>query len=85
LLAEAGITYVSLVELGNPFMELDDWPDRYRQLLDRAGDLLTERLVSLSGAVCVLCAEKRPEQCHRALIAAWLQEQGWEVEHLAPS
>lgn len=44
LLANRNINYFSFVELGNPFQELPDWPQRYQQLLDRAGDLLTERL-----------------------------------------
>ena len=82
ILGEAGIGYVSLIELGNLFLEFDDWADRYRRLLESAGELLTERLLSLPGPVCLLCAERRPEECHRTLIADWLAERGWEVVHL---
>ena len=83
LLGEAGIGYVSLIELGNVFMEMDDWRDRYRRLLDGSGDLLTERLLGLPGPVCLMCAERRPEDCHRLLIAQWLTDRGWMVSHLA--
>ena len=44
LFREAGVGYASLVELGNLFVDLDDWEQRYRRLLDAAGDLLVERL-----------------------------------------
>lgn len=33
-------------------------------------------------AVAVMCAEARPEQCHRRLIADWAVASGLEVEHL---
>lgn len=49
LLGEAGIAYAPLTELGNVFMELDDWRDRYRRLLEGSGDLLTERLAANRG------------------------------------
>src|SRR3954454_20242162 len=47
LLAEAGVAYCSLVELGNVFIDFPDWRDRYRRLMDSAGQLLTERLKSV--------------------------------------
>lgn len=62
---------------------MDDWRERYRRLLEGSGDLLTERLVGLQGPVCLLCAERRPEDCHRLLIAEWLADRGWTVTHLA--
>lgn len=82
LLDEAGIAYVSLIELGNVFMEFEDWADRYRRLLDGPGELLTERLVSLPGPTCLPRLEGRPGECHRLLIAEWLAARGWEVDHL---
>jgi uncharacterized protein (DUF488 family) len=82
LLGEAGIAYVSVLELGNVFMGHDDWATPFRRLLDAAGELLTERLLTLDGPVCLLCAEKQPEQCHRGLVAEWLVARGHEVEHL---
>src|SRR4051812_3909085 len=34
LLAKHGIGYLSLPELGNPFLVYDDWPTRYADYLD---------------------------------------------------
>ena len=82
LLGEAGISYASLIELGNVFIDCDDWQDRYRRLLEGSGELLTERLFSLPGPVCLLCAEKQPENCHRLLVAGYLAAGGWDVVHL---
>jgi len=47
LLASAGFRYVWLQELGNVFVGMDDWCQRYRRLMDQAGDLLVERLSHL--------------------------------------
>jgi uncharacterized protein (DUF488 family) len=83
LLADAGIAYRSLVELGNPFVGLDDWPDRHRRLFASAGDVLVERLSSIEPPYALLCAEKRPEACHRSVIADHLaRTRGIEVVHL---
>ena len=62
--------------------QLSDWAARYSYTLDLAGGLVTERLASLPGPVCLLCAERRPDDCHRSLIAEWLAGRGWEVEHI---
>ena len=44
------------------------------------GDLAA---VAAEAGVALLCAEERPEHCHRALlIAPALQEMGWQVIHL---
>ncbi len=81
-LSRAGVPYCSFVELGNLFLALDDWQIRYRRLLDRAGDLLTERLRQVPPPFCLMCAEKSADRCHRAIIASYLAERGYEVEHL---
>jgi uncharacterized protein (DUF488 family) len=82
-LAKAGISYRSLVELGNPFRELSDWQERYRRLMDSAGGLLTERLHELPGPICLLCAEKRVADCHRRHVADYLIEhQAAVVRHI---
>jgi uncharacterized protein (DUF488 family) len=82
-LAGAGIGYISLIELGNLFMECDDWEARYKTLLDQAGDLLVERLDGVPQPFCLLCAEKRVADCHRRLIAEYLiEKKGAEVEHI---
>jgi uncharacterized protein (DUF488 family) len=84
MLADAGIGYRSLVELGNVFLGRDDWPPLYAQLIDRAGELLTARLEEVPGPYCLMCAEKRPEECHRTTIAAYLaRTRGVDVVHLA--
>jgi uncharacterized protein (DUF488 family) len=83
LLADRGIAYVSLVELGNVFLGAEDWPERYRALMAAAGDLLTSRLDAIAEPFCLLCAEKRAEECHRRLIADYLVgARDWTVEHL---
>ena len=82
LLAAAGIGYRWLPELGNVFLDRDEWTDRYAELIARAGDLLTDRLVVLPGPFCLLCAEKRVADCHRRPIADFLVRRGWRVEHI---
>ncbi|AMV36388.1 DUF488 family protein [Planctomyces sp. SH-PL62] len=83
LLADAGIGYRSFPELGNVFLDMDDWTAPYGELVERAGDLLTRRLVALPGTFCLLCAEKRVAECHRGAVAAYLAARGgWRVEHI---
>lgn len=82
LLADAGIGYASLPELGNLFLGYDDSLERYAGLFDRAGPLLLNRLMALSGPVCLLCAEKDVGRCHRKTIAEHLQRTGSEIVHL---
>ena len=82
-LAEAGIGYRSIVELGNIFLEFPDWQTRYRQLLDLAGPLLIDRLAKIPGPICLLCAEKRVAECHRQQVAEYLAEyESAEIRHL---
>ena len=82
LMRDAGLGYVSLVELGNLFVDLDDWQRRYADLLKAAGPFLIERLLGLPTPCCLLCCEKDPAQCHRRLIAEYLARKGWTVEHI---
>ena len=82
MLASNGIGYFSLVELGNVFLACDDWRERYRRLLERAGDLLLDRLVEATPPFCLLCAEKRVSECHRELIAQHLVARGWPPVHI---
>lgn len=82
LLSRAGIQYFSFVELGNLFLDLEDWQMRYRNLTERAGDLLTERLRQVPQPFCLMCAEKSAGRCHRAIIAEYLAPQGYTVEHI---
>jgi uncharacterized protein (DUF488 family) len=82
LLGSAGIGYVWLAELGNVFLGQEDWAERYARLIERAGDLLTERLGDVKRPFCLLCAEKRMGDCHRRIIADHLTSRGWTVEHI---
>jgi len=82
LLAGADIHYFSFVELGNLFHELPDWHERYQRLLDLAGDLLVERLGQVREPFCLMCAEKKPGDCHRKLITDFLAARGHKVEHI---
>ena len=82
MLAGAGIQYFSFVEMGNLFLELPDWAERYRRMLDLAGDLLTERLGQVPDPFCLLCAEKKAAECHRKLVADFLATKGHHVEHI---
>lgn len=84
LLTPHGIGYVSLVELGNPFLGCDDWAERYARLMDAAGEVMTERLAAVEAPYCLLCCEKRPETCHRAIIGRWLESRGHQVVHVVP-
>lgn len=82
LLAVYGVAYVSLQELGNVFMECEDWRERYRRLLTHAGDVLLERLLAIPGSWCLMCAERQVTACHRELIAEQLTQRGSLVEHI---
>ena len=57
---------------------------RQNDLLHKAGDLLTQPLFApdLSAPICLLCAEKDPAQCHRGLIATFLERKGHATVHI---
>lgn len=76
LLARSGIKYFSLLELGNPYKDLPDWKKRYRRLIDFAGDVLVERLKDIPDPLCLLCAEQKPDECHRSILAGFLGATG---------
>ena len=82
LLAGARIGYQSLPELGNVFMAYEDWRERYAELLERAGALLTAELERLRPPLCLLCAERKPTECHRWQIAEFLARLGHDIHHL---
>jgi uncharacterized protein (DUF488 family) len=83
LLKRGGIDYISLPELGNLFLEYDDWPERYERFLTVAGPLLLDRVADVPGPVCLMCAEKKLSECHRRHVAALLErEKGWRFTHI---
>jgi hypothetical protein len=72
------------VQLGNIFLNDVDWAAKYKELLQKAGDLLTQPLFApgLPTPICLLCAEKDPAQCHRGLIATFLERKGHATVHI---
>jgi uncharacterized protein (DUF488 family) len=82
LLSQAAIQYISLIELGNLFLGDPNWRERYRRLVTLAGDVLIERLRQVPEPFCLMCAEQKVVDCHRQVIAEYLAENGWEVEHI---
>ena len=83
LLAKAGVGYVSLPELGNLFLDYDDWPERYERFLTLAAPVLFDRVEGIAGPVCLVCAEKRVHECHRGHIADHLtRSRGWTFTHI---
>jgi uncharacterized protein (DUF488 family) len=83
LLGRNGIAYVSLPELGNLFLDYNDWPERYVKFLELAGSLLFDRLDGIPGPICLMCAEKKVSECHRRHLAAYLERTaGWRFTHL---
>ncbi len=82
LLMKNGISYFSFVELGNVFMNQDDWQKKYRQLLKLSGDLLINRLRQISFSFCLLCAEKKSTECHRNILSEYLELSGYNFIHI---
>lgn len=83
LLASSGIGYIWIAELGNIFQDPHYWQHQYRQLLNKAGHLLIDRLYEIETPFCLLCAERDVAQCHRKIIADYLVDQsGYKVEHI---
>lgn len=83
LLGEAGIAYQWLEELGNPDPK-DPQMQSFRDLMTEEFDSRTEQLQKLatSQTVCLLCAEKDPERCHRSIVTSGLERRGWDAVHL---
>jgi uncharacterized protein (DUF488 family) len=84
LLARAGIAYRWLPELGNEWRHEDGWEEKYRARLESEGERRTQGLFELDSPFCLLCAEKDPGRCHRAIVAAYLERarDDVEIEHL---
>jgi uncharacterized protein (DUF488 family) len=83
LLSQQGISYHPILELGNLFMEREDWRTPYGELVRRSGDLLVAHLEGMPEPFCLLCAEKRAAECHRQIIADHLvATRGWTVTHI---
>jgi uncharacterized protein (DUF488 family) len=82
-LTKEDIAYASFPELGNPFLELKDWRERYEALLAQRGEEMTARVRAAAAPYCLLCAERFAVNCHRQLVARYLAERhGVAVEDL---
>lgn len=94
-LAAAGIEYIWLGrELGGRRRTALQSPhiglaaEGFRGYADHMGAALFQdgmqrlRALAKDARVAVMCAERRPEHCHRSFIADWLVLQGDEVVHL---
>jgi uncharacterized protein (DUF488 family) len=77
-----GIGYLSLPELGNPFLREEDWKERYPEHLRQGGDQLLEGLWRAERPFCLMCAEKRAQDCHRKMIADALVAKGGRAVHI---
>lgn len=78
-LPEYGLEYCSMPELGNKFMDEEDWATPFQVRLQEQGDVLTKRLREVDGPVVLMCAEKRACECHRQYVADYLQK-SWNVK-----
>lgn len=82
-LRQMGLQYVSLIELGNVFMDCDVWRISYMQMLNGAGEVITHRLSQVQAPFCLMCAELDFERCHRQILADYLHRAwGVEVHHI---
>jgi len=95
-LADAGIDYVHLPELGGRRRKQDVDPDinagwHQQSFKNYADYTLTpdyragiKRLIELASAhrVAIMCGEPMPWRCHRLLLANTLVADGWTVWHL---
>jgi uncharacterized protein (DUF488 family) len=89
VLKELNVHYFSLVELGNIFMEDQNWLRKYPKLLENSGNLLLKRffesiLPKLQQPFCLFCAENDYLNCHRKFLAGFIlsQKPELQVEHI---
>jgi uncharacterized protein (DUF488 family) len=82
LLARESIGYVSLPELGNPFLDDENWETRYQAHLAANVASLLAPLLHETRRFCLLCAERDVARCHRRAIALQLEAAGWRAIHL---
>lgn len=94
ILGLVGIGYEHHPELA-PMEEILDgykkkklsWPDyerTFKELLARRNPIEGIRWLGENGSVCLLCAEDKPLQCHRRLVAEYYaaHTKGVEIRHL---
>jgi uncharacterized protein (DUF488 family) len=74
-------------ELLDEYKKGRDWTvyeDRFNRLLAGRNPEKEARELLKKGAICLLCAEPKPDKCHRRLVADFMQslDPRVEVEHL---
>jgi uncharacterized protein (DUF488 family) len=85
-----GISYLHLVELGDPragrdaaragnYAEFRRVYSAHLKTSDAIGALNSLDKAARNDAVCLLCFERNPAACHRAMIANWLKKRDFEV------
>ena len=83
LLDSAGIGYVWAEELGNPDRNDPNMREFCEQVVPHFPKLVAPVLdVAIQRKICLLCAEKCPEECHRLFIADYFKNEGWSIVHL---
>ena len=86
LLAAEGIDYLHMKTLGAP-KELRErrrqgcswaeYVEEYEKVLaGRAGDIATLNQLACKRRICLLCFERKPEECHRSLVAQEMEKRG---------
>jgi len=77
------IKYLSVIELGNIFLNHEDWYERYSKFLTACGGMCFDWLDGVEKPICLLCAEIKIEDCHRKIVAEYLHKaKGAEIIHL---
>jgi len=90
--SQYGIDYIHLKELGSPKEarmklrkdnDFESFTARYCSYLEQRRDELNA-LIELAAEepTAVMCFERDPSMCHRSIIAAKVQEMGFDVENL---
>ena len=90
ILGNNQIRYVHFVELGNIYKENEDpiyGENAYAEFFKVSGEFVTRRLrkeiQEEKGAVCILCACKEYQYCHRNVVSGFLSSKfGVQVKNL---
>lgn len=82
LLKEANVDYLWCEKLGNEFMKMPGWSENYATALIERLPACEQQLLDAEAPMCLLCAEKRAEDCHRKIIADELEKRGHTAIHI---
>jgi len=82
LLSREGIGYRHMPELGNQFINMSNWRDLFQKYVENQEPSWITRISEILGPCCLMCSEKKNNECHRAIITDYLSKKGWEIEHI---